>query len=633
MSPIKQSLKAPPVHWNAENCSQEQNISAFAQSLLIESKREVAASRISSFQQAGGDRAKLLEQAIKCDYAALIPLLLSKETVDLPVRCDDTPLHVACHQKSLRCIKALLALGATIDLPGRNGMTPLHYSILVADPEGEDILITKGANPIKQDNRGETPYSLPFKLGNRRGCRHVLNKCKELPQNIPFRKSEVSSIESKSLILPFLIQDAKWIQTTVQKMPENRFQEELALLRTRFPAADLTMVQDAHLSLHQKHLLELTTIAQSNLPEQEKLDKQDLAELIPLFDCINLTDPDKPGYRNPANIRDANGHTYTAEELRGKLTELVSDVAKRTPKAGIPPLDLESCSEALYAIEATLSAEKRELLSDTFYAIQTYVNRKEISPKLQPLIEKLHEALTHDEITPLLPFLKNMQRFESWYADLENMLKGLLLLIKEEPFDDATPTLLELALTGGNCGGWYLGEATKLYEQKSGKILDLRAQVLNILGNHFQRIVESHLNPLDGQNRHQQSSILCALDRHFGITDEEAAKRPHFADPLHSSYKVSERTIEDFKKIYTPTMLISVINEAVNGEKPLIDRELLVDWIKQHIPSAWKEGETISPEDRSYSYLSDVVYDLETGKIKRSYLVLMLTKLNILNLK
>lgn len=326
--------------WTAESCVKEHKIAAFAQSLLTESNIEHFSSRISAFQQAGGDRVQLIEEAIKNEYSALLPLLLSKGAFDQPLRGDDSALHIACRHKCHRCMNTLISLGANVNAAGRNGMTPLHYAILIADPEGEHLLLKGGADPVKKDCREETPYSLPFRLCNRRACRHVLRKLEDSPEKLPYKKSELRLTPSLHMIVPFLTQDAEWIQATAQRMDPAEFQKECDALKAAHPSSDFTLVEDARLTLKPEHLLELTTIAQSNLPEQEKLDAQDLAELMPLFDCINLTDPDEPGYRNPANIRDANGHTYTAEELRDKLTELVSDVAKRTPKAGIPPLDL-----------------------------------------------------------------------------------------------------------------------------------------------------------------------------------------------------------------------------------------------------------------------------------------------------
>lgn len=572
----------------------------------------------------------MIEQALKNDYSALLPLLLSKETIDHPIRRDDAPLHVACHRKAHRCIKALLAMGATVDLPGRNGMSPLHYSILLADTEGEEILISKGADPVKRDNRGETPYSLPFRLGNRRGCRQALANWSELQEKLPMNKQELRSISYSGLTLPFLMQDAEWIQRAAKEMSREAFNGELASLKVRYPTARFDLAEDARLTFTREHLLELSTVAQNNLPNQEVLDALNLCELTVLFDWINLTDPDKQGYRNPSTIKDSNGHTFTPEELRAKLNTLISEVSRRIPKAGIPPLDLEACSEAFSVVYATLTNEKQESLSDLFSALQQYLDRNEPAPELSPLLESLHKGLTKEEIAPLLPFLEKIERFDLWYTHLENMLKGVLHLIKLEPFEDATPTIIELALMGDNCGGWYLGDATKLYEQKSGMIQDFRAQVVGFLGNFFKGIVENMVNPQDGQNRHHLSSLLCALDLNFGISDEEASKRPHFTDTLRTSYKVKDQEIEGFKNIYTPSMIINVIDEALNGENSPIDRELLVDWIKQNIPDTWKSDEGLSNSERSYTYLSEVVYDANTGKINRSYIIEMLNRLNII---
>ncbi|CCB91230.1 putative uncharacterized protein [Waddlia chondrophila 2032/99] len=531
-------------------------------------------SHLDLFIEENKNNGELIDEIIKQDNVDLLQLIVPQERINIPMFRGNAPLHLACLHRSKTCISYLLESKADLNLPGRQQMTPLHCSVLACDLETAKELARRGADPTKRDINNEPPYALPLRLGNIRIASKVLIQWPLVIQE--FRKSgnsfnllkkqikqdPIACLDSSFplLELPFLFQDFEWMQMIAAQMTRSKYEEECQLLRGAYPGASFTLLEDAKLSLHPGHLIELGALAHQTLPDRKILDQTDLKDLLLLFDQINLTEPDKPGYRNPANIKDSNGESYSSENLRKKLTALITDISQRSPKAGAPP----SCQA---------------------------------------------------------------QAFEEWYQQLEDIVKAILLAIKKEPFEDSVPTLLELALAGGNCGGWIMGDALAIYRQKFSLVHDFRTQVLTVLNVFYQGLLDSFVSLNNGQNRHERTKIQCEIELSFGISEEERKNRSHFKDPFSSYKKNLPALIESFKNIYTPTKIIEEIDEALNGEKTSIDRELFIDWAKQHIPDDWKPNK---PE-RTYTYLEEKVYDMETGKIKRSYLIFMLSKLEILN--
>ncbi len=668
-SPITREIR----QWNQQ--SQPDKISTFSKDLFQQSTPEKASHLLSCFLEAGGllpslplspspkelvvyfqalnkladknhlrqfirdnrDNGALINEVIRQDDVELLKLIISIEAINSPVLEGNPPLHLSCRYRTKKCTAYLLDKGADLNLPGRQQMTPLHYAVLVCDLETAHLLTTRGADPTRKDLNDETPYSLPLRLGNRRVAFAVFKKWPLVIEafkrtgNFDSLKADLIK-EPKRFVgdvfplleLPFLLQDSEWIQKVAKTMPQEEYERECQHLRRTYSGASFTVLDDARLSIAADHIIELGALASKTLPERQILQSIDLTELLVLFDQINLSKPDQPGYRNPATVKDSNGRSYTASELRDKLETLISEVSCRVPKAGIPPLDQSGIIETLQTFSRGLNNDKKEICSPIIDGLIDYLTPDQISPPLDPLVDQLKEVLSTEESNTLAPHIEKMRRFDHWYQQLEDTLKAILLSVKQEEFDDAVPTLLELALAGGNCGGWTLGDAQKIHQQKTGIVHDLRTQILLTLNSLYQNLLDSFVSLQDNQNRHERTKIQSNIEKHFGIRCETAQDRPHFLDPLSRLKQDPLFILESFKKNYTPSIIIKELNEALNGENPVIDRELLVDWAKEHIPETWNSSLD------GHTYLGEHVFDLETGKIKRSYLIFMLTELKIL---
>ena len=89
----------------------------------------------------------------------------------------DTLLHVACWQKQLDVVHALIAVGADIHARGADGRTPLHYAVHEGDRSSVPIvaaLLAHGADATVFDRAGFSPADWA-KVGMNDGLPEVLD--------------------------------------------------------------------------------------------------------------------------------------------------------------------------------------------------------------------------------------------------------------------------------------------------------------------------------------------------------------------------------------------------------------------------------------------------------------------------
>jgi ankyrin repeat protein len=105
----------------------------------------------------GGDSTALEFATILPDSAALELMLVHGAIPDFRSRRGSTALHAAC---SVNAADLLLAAGATVDAGDEDWMTPLHYAVLRGADQVVAFLISREANPLAANARGDTPEDL-----------------------------------------------------------------------------------------------------------------------------------------------------------------------------------------------------------------------------------------------------------------------------------------------------------------------------------------------------------------------------------------------------------------------------------------------------------------------------------------
>jgi len=108
-----------------------------------------------------GDGKTPLHQAVIGKNAEQVKtLLFSGAAVNIVDHAGNTPLHygVIADEIDISIIKLLLRFGADVNVKGQSARSPLHFA--VSNAEVVNVLISEGADPGSQDDKGDTPLHL-----------------------------------------------------------------------------------------------------------------------------------------------------------------------------------------------------------------------------------------------------------------------------------------------------------------------------------------------------------------------------------------------------------------------------------------------------------------------------------------
>ncbi|MFQ5728899.1 MAG: hypothetical protein ACE5GN_00875, partial [Waddliaceae bacterium] len=287
-----------------------------------------------------------------------------------------------------------------------------------------------------------------------------------------------------------------------------------------------------------------------------------------LFHRINFTDPAAPGYRDPNKIIDSS-HTEEGRpavispgQLLENLNTFIYNIKNRVPFVGTPP------------------EENREELEEWYNQLKSRV---------------LHVL----------------------FLSLEEDKKAREEITSNPRGRDADPSpsaeaVIDYALAGGWCGTRYLDDSQFLYDIKMGPPKGVREQVLELPRKLKTGIAENMVDRENPHNVHLFNKILQVIDEDSGISEAVKKTRYYFRDPIAPRIIDEDKILEIFWRQYTPTAIIDLVDEAINGKKPAIDRELVIDWFKDNIPEDWQK--------EKYAHIRDTVDGLSTTEEKKEFL-------------
>lgn len=498
-----------------------------------------------------------------------------------------TPIHYAVHLGNRDAVEILIKNGAKINHRNSSGTTPLHRAKnSSANPEEQlklwNRLIQAGADPTIKDLYKGAPCNSPLLqiiywgtnktiermfrgypaiaeiVGN-----HPKNKVLEVLRAHAFDliKPNTGDAAFLPLEIPFLLQDPTLTRNMMAILEPEEINKQVVQIRNKYPQCkSFSPLSEAAVAPTKEHVLKFGALASTPVPTPGESDGSNTVKVKRLMTMLDkvllksdhpedlkfegepgyrsgpkysefLKKPGDPGYRDLQKFRDVHGHTFTPLQLREKMQCLLKDIENRQSKPGTPP-----------------SGETEKL--------------------------------------------------EHWYRYLESTLCEIIDIIDledalEATAEDPTPnasTVIEIALTGGHCGGWYMGESQKIKQQKTHSVVSLQDQIISTLSLLHQGICEG-LIPRDyEQNTHTMNNILQVIDESAGIQDDQKRARFYFLDHITPLDRNVETITEEFWKAYHPTAIVDHLNHAVHFSKQ-IDKELIIDWLKEKIPQDFEKAQ------------------------------------------
>lgn len=101
--------------------------------------------------------------------------ILSKTNMFSAYNCLCTPLHVHLTDfENVDIVNALVAYGADVNIKDGDGNTPLHYNSYFHCESYIHLLISKGADPCSENNKGEYPWNCMCKDDDGRQREHYM---------------------------------------------------------------------------------------------------------------------------------------------------------------------------------------------------------------------------------------------------------------------------------------------------------------------------------------------------------------------------------------------------------------------------------------------------------------------------
>lgn len=364
-----------------------------------------------------------------------------------------------------------------------------------------------------------------------------------------------------------------------------------------------------------------TTIDVSHVP-----DEITVSTLVEVFDKINFTRPDLPGYMSEGS-RTEDHQVYTSRELRQSLEDnFVRRVNAREAFLGTPAAwNIAMLSQFYSQIESAVRYSLHKVVNDCSEFIGPYLN------ELAGLESEYQEYLTKNTIPSpgdrgydaYARLLKGHNEYISCNNDLnqaefvlagnlanlereyQQYLKSQEILSKEDPDHEAYARLLkghekyleyngllqararvaiDMAIAGNHCGARYMGDSMDTYFFHKGEIVGqtLEDELKGVLAKRREEMARRHIQQHLGAGTHHFAAYMANLGGLLGIPGTE-----NVIEQLGGWNFNRDAMLGHFFREYTPEFIRSSIQGQFSSSQQF--RERIYDWLKDHAGD-WIQG-------------------------------------------
>lgn len=388
--------------------------------------------------------------------------------------------------------------------------------------------------------------------------------------------------ESLPLEKEFLLQDLHFrAQATYQQ-----FVLHIQRLKEKYPKSSFDAFELSYLVIEKSHYKK--GVQNITIPEPSR--QIDLNSLLELFEKINFESPDAPNFQDPEALRVDTQITTTAH-FRALLTEFIQKVEGEVVFTGTPSRGTESLKE--------------------------------------------------------------------FYRTIRDALKNCLIAVQEKSESDAL--VIAIIRAAPNCAGRYFSEAMKQYNTICKRKLPTFEEEVYLQLADLRSILSINCVPKDEtHNVNAHNYFVQKLGEKYGIPGYQQFAR--YSDPFGASRIDLKEAEKQFCALYNAHAIVEWLEPLVKATL----RDGFVDWYKANIPLEWRaehfdairahvatlksEKEIIQfleskeimmrpgadplkaiEEERQDAFLQAVVFDMQTGAIRRQAIADMILKMGIVS--
>lgn len=296
-------------------------------------------------------------------------------------------------------------------------------------------------------------------------------------------------------------------------------------------------------------------------------DTVSVTNLISMFDEINFTNPENPGYMGPSSRKEG-PTTFSVNELRSSLTnKFVANILGRVAFIGTPP---------------------------SWNIAQLHLFYKQIDDVVRFSIDKVNTQL--DEFKA---------KHQNWsiLSDSEKEYQTLKLNYGNEPIPDSNPDsvrfnqlqedhknyliyndllqsrarlVIDFAIAGNYCGARYMGDAMEAYLFHKGETTGetLADEIEKILGKKRETIAREHIGKYMTTDVHNFAAYMANLGGLLGIPGTK-----NVIEHLGGLYN-RRGLITHFFEDYNPKTIRESVQERFKNSQSF--REKIYEWLKDN---------------------------------------------------
>lgn len=500
-------------------------------------------------------------------------------------------LHEAVSKNQKMLAQLLIQKGVNVNVQDDAGNTPLHLACKKLDSEMIHWLLERGANPSIKNKKRKTPSDLifgndePLKDQQKTCLRELFCDCEVFCQILDGAPSysKLSSTlceQAERLVtdlppfqLMLFLQDSPLAESIAELYTKETYFKEVENFTKRFPLVDVSFLEAAPYGITLAHL------QRGQLDDKVEVPKQNVS-LHRLLDFLEIL-PESDRARTQASLQEMIRKVEAKEAFLG------------TPRQG--------------------SAALKE-----YYLT--------IQHALQNIIIKLHEL--KKQKSAQLPFF-------------------------------AKEVLTELKRASGFCGGQYLTQPVLLYLKVcKGIIFSKEDKIFRILAECRGLLAEG-LFGNDRQGVHSFNNFMRKKGKALGLPGHKMIAS--FDDQYAGDFMDADNLEDEFINLYLMKIRDLILPRILDSEL----RDEYVDWHKDHVPTTFRQDhfdgliqkvnkcktrqeqvallkeheielqpeqnpEIAIREEQISTYLSEVVYDMNTGKPRPVALIDMLLGIGVL---